>query len=702
MIHLRGAAADVVLDTSTGVPTVVHWGAPLGEVNLGSVAAALRRPLVGGGVDVVAPLSVVPEHGSGFTGRPGLAGRRKGGREWAPRFQPATVEVGPARVVVTAVDPLAELRLVTEIELDHTLRMRVTVHNEGETRYLLDHLLVTLPLPSHARELLRFDGRWTREFQPVRQPFGSGAVTQENRSGRSSQDHVPLLFAGTEGFGEWHGEVWGVHLGWSGNWQYLAEVLPDGRALVQIGELLHPGELSLGLGDSYSTPWVHATFSEHGLTPASWGFHRFLRARPTHPARPRPVLVNTWEAVYFDHDLQRLQALATTAAAVGAERYVLDDGWFGSRRDDTSGLGDWVVSADAHPHGLAPLIEHVRALGMEFGLWFEPEMVNPDSDLYRAHPGWALADPRYEPVLARHQLVLNLAIPEAYAHVRDQMDAVLRDHDIAFVKWDMNRHHVQGSGVRGTAGSHQQTLAVYRLLDELRAAHPTVEFESCSSGGGRMDFGILARTDRVWTSDCIDAHERQHIQRGVSMLLPPELMGSHIGAPTAHTTGRTLALGFRGATALFSHMGIEWNLLSVDERELARVQELVALHQRFRGLLHSGDAVRFDPLCSGPEVTALAHGVYAADRREALISVAQLATGISLVPPPLRLPGLDAALRYRVAVLALPRQPHSMGRTRVAVDDGGVVVTGRQLAVHGVQLPSLQPDTAVLLHLVAD
>lgn len=706
MIHLRGDAADVVVDDSTGAPTIVHWGAPLGnDIDLPTVVAALDRPVVVGAIDVVAPLSVVPEHGSGFSGRPGLAGRRPGGREWAPRFTPARTTIEDGRVVVRATDAAAGLGLVTEIELDHTLRVRVTLHNDHEARYLLDHLSVTLPLAPQAGEMLRFDGRWAREFQATRQPLVSGAFTQENRSGRPSQDHVPLLFVGSEGFGEWCGEVWGAHLAWSGNWQLLAEVLPDGRRLVQFGELLHPGEVSLAPGESYSTPWLHATYSAAGLTPASWGFHRWLRSRPGHPTRPRPVLVNTWEAVYFDHDLGRLQELAAAAAAIGAERYVLDDGWFGSRRDDTSGLGDWEVSPMAHPQGLAPLIDHVRGLGMEFGIWVEPEMVNPDSDLYRAHPEWALTDARYQPVMARNQLVLDLAVEGAYTHVRDRLHALLRDHDIAFVKWDMNRHHVHGSGADGAAGTHAQTLAVYRLLDELRALHPGVEIESCSSGGGRVDFAILERTDRVWTSDCNDALERQAIQRGASLLITPELMGAHIGPPRAHTTGRTHSLAFRGLTALFGHLGVEWDFRQLDDGTRQELTDLVALHKRFRGLLHSGDAVRFDVpgggpgAGAGPQAANHAYGVYAADRSEALVAYVQLRTGISLVPPVLRLPGLDPDARYLVREVPLPRQPGSMGRTRPAWIERGVVLSGRQLAAHGLQPPSLNPESGALIHL---
>ncbi|HEX2782369.1 MAG TPA: alpha-galactosidase, partial [Ilumatobacteraceae bacterium] len=627
-------------------------------------------------------------------------GHRRGGAQWAPRFTTSEVRrVEDRGVECDAVDDVAGLRLTTFLDIGDVLTVRAQLTNTASTRYMLDNLLVTLPLPSHALELLRFTGRWSREFQPVRQPFVSGTFVVENRTGRSSQDHVPVLFAGTKGFGEWAGEVWGAHVAWSGNYQIVAQVLPDGRRAVALGELLHPGEVVLEPGESYSTPEVYATYSPSGLTPASWGFHRLLRSRPSHPTTPRPVLINTWEAVYFDHDLERLTALASVAAKVGVERYVLDDGWFGSRRNDRSGLGDWVVSPEAHPNGLQPLIAHVKSLGMEFGIWVEPEMVNPDSDLYRAHPEWALVDPGYEPVLARHQLLLDLAIPEAYAHVRDHLHALLRDHDVAFVKWDMNRHHVHASGATGAAGTHAQTLALYRLLDELAALHPDVEIESCASGGGRVDFEILRRTQRVWASDCIDALERQTIQRGLSMYLPPELMGAHIGGPTAPTTGRTHTLGFRTVTALFGHLGVEWNLLDIDDATRTALAAAIELHQRFRPLLHSGDSVRFDPVNDGDAPTSLSYGVYAPDRTEALVAVVQLRTDISLTPPMLRLPGLDADRSYRVEVVELPPQGRSMARRQPDWLVAGIVLTGRQLAGHGLQLPSMNPESAVLLHL---
>ncbi len=699
--HLHGVGSDVVVDTSTGVPTLVHWGAPLGDVDLDSLLAAIARPINQGSLDVIAPVSVVPEHGSGWQGRPGLAGHRRGGTAWAPRFTPTSVERTAHGLVVTASDPMAELRLVTRIDVDDALVVQCSLTNTGDTRYLLDQLSVTLPLPIHASDLLTFSGRWTRELHPVRSSWGVGSVVIENRRGRTSHEHVPLAFAGSAGFGEWQGEVWGAHLAWSGNHSLLAECLPDGRRLLQLGELLHPGEIVLEAGATYTTPEVVAVYSEGGATPASWCYHRFVRSRPGHPARPRPVLVNTWEAVYFDHDNDRLRDLATAAAAVGIERFVLDDGWFGSRRNDRSGLGDWTVSAEVYPNGLAPIIDHVRSLGMEFGIWVEPEMVNPDSDLFRAHPEWALTTPGYAPVTGRHQLVLNLAIEGAYQHVLGQLDDLLRDHDIAYVKWDMNRDHVQGSGADGAAGTHAQTLAVYRLLDELQARHPTVEIETCSSGGARIDLEILRRTRRVWTSDCNDALERQTIQRGASMFIPPELMGAHIGPPRSHTTGRTHSLSFRAITALFGHLGVEWNVLSLDDRERERLAAFIALHQRFRPLLHGGDVVRFDPQCNGTEIASHAHGVYAADRSEALVAIVQLRTGMSLTPPPVRMPGLDLDRRYRVSVVDTGNRDGGPGRVQPGWTADHVELTGRQLGVHGLQPPTMHPETAIILHLQA-
>ena len=280
-----------------------------------------------------------------------------------------------------------------------------------------------------------------------------------------------------------------------------------------------------------------------------------------------------WEAVYFRHDFATLAALADIAADIGVERYVLDDGWFTGRRSDRAGLGDWQVDEHVWPGGLHRLAGYVRARGMQFGLWIEPEMVNPDSGLYRAHPDWILAAGQRRPPLQRHQLVLDLTRPEVSGYLLERISALISEYEIAYIKWDCNRDIIDaGSRPRsGAPAAHGQALAVYALLDELRRRHPGVEWESCAAGGGRIDLAMLERVQRVWTSDMTDALARQSIQRWTGQLVPPEYLGAHMSAPFSHQTGRYMPLSLRCATALFGHFGIEWDLTEASDEDLAEL-----------------------------------------------------------------------------------------------------------------------------------
>lgn len=421
--HLRSDAVDLVVDVATGVPVVRYWGAPLERF----VATDVRPGP--GGLDVVAPLSLVPLHAEGFPGRPGLSGHRRGGRHWAPRFEFVAAEwtADGRRLDVRAVDRVAELTLTSSLHLaaDGVLTARVAVRNDGDSPYMIDGLSVTLPLPESAADLSVFGGRWSGEFQIHRFDWPYGAWSSENRAGRTSHEHPPYLFACSVRADEWSGEVWGVHLAWSGNHVLWAERLADGRRFVQVGELWHPGENCIYPGEELSTPDVIAVRSSVGWNAASAALHREARRRRPSTLSSRKVHLNTWEAVYFDHDETALRELATAASEVGVERFVLDDGWFGARRHDRAGLGDWIVSKDVYPRGLTPLIDHVRTLGMDFGIWVEPEMANPDSDLVREHPEWVLDTDGYPPILGRHQVVIDLGNPAARREIGDRLDALL-------------------------------------------------------------------------------------------------------------------------------------------------------------------------------------------------------------------------------------------------------------------------------------
>lgn len=662
LIALRAAGVGLLLDISAGqLPAVLHWGADLGEVGP-SDWEALRRaqqmPVMNNGVDVPLRLALVPEGRAGWMGRPGLSGSR-GGRDWSPRFEVVELEVdgqpvtggvhtsGAGSVRVACRDEGAELELELLVELtpQGLLRTRAGVRNLGAEAYQVDELLVALPVPGQARELLDFTGRWTKERQPQRLPLVMGEHRRENRRGRTGADAAHQLCLGTRGFGHAGGAVWAVHTAWSGNHVHYAERVNTGQQVIGGGELLLPGEVILGQGEQYLGPWVYASHGE-GLDNVAARFHDWMRARPQHPASARPVTLNVWEAVYFDHRLDKLLELVDRAAEVGVERFVLDDGWFGGRRDDTAGLGDWWVSPQMWPDGLDPLISAVKAKGMQFGLWVEPEMVNMDSDLARAHPEWVMQTGGRLPVESRHQQVLNLAIPQAYAQVRDQLSEILRRYEIDYLKWDHNRDLVDaGSAGSGRPAVHAQTLAAYRLMDELRAVRPGLEIESCASGGARVDLEVLQRTDRVWASDCIDALERQQIDWWTKQLIPPELVGSHIASVPFHTTGRILGLPMRAATAVFGHLGIEWDITQAGPEELAVLKGWIDWHKQHRALLHRGRMVRLD----WPDDELRVHGMV--DDSGGIFSVAMVAMpgpmGLGLLP----LPGLEPEARYRVQVV---------------------------------------------------
>lgn len=698
-VHLRRGGVSLLLETyDDRLPAIRHWGADLGSVDLGDLTPTLSGVRVPSSLDDAAPVGLLPEYARGHAGRPGLVVRGSGAESsWAPVFSTPVVTVidGDRGADVEAVDTDLGLVLRTELRLEESglLRMRHRVTNRGEDPLDVVALEAALPVPDRAGELLHLTGRWCRERHPQRQPFHEGALVREGRHGRTGHDATLLLVAGEPGFGSRRGEVWAVHVAWSGDHVTYAERRPETGAVLGGGELLGPGEIALASGEAYETPWLCATWSAAGLDGASARLHRWLRARPQHPSRPRPVVLNTWEAVYFDHDLDRLCGLADVASAVGVERFVLDDGWFQGRRDDTSALGDWTVDETVWPDGLGPLIDHVRGLGMEFGLWVEPEMISPESELARAHPDWILRGRDDLPPSWRHQQVLDLAIPEAYGHLRDRLMALLDAYEIGFLKWDHNRDLVDTAHADRPA-THRQTAAVYALLDELRAAHPGLEIESCSSGGARVDLGILEHTDRVWASDCNDALERQTIQRWTGLLLPPELIGSHVGPPTAHTTGRTHTLGFRAATALFGHFGIEWDIASASDAERAELAEWIALYRAERSLIHGGGSVHGDD--DGP---VSVYGVVAHDGSAGLFAVAALASSPWSSGRPVRLPGLDPVQRYRVERVG--PAPTYAAIDAGWIDAGPVDLPGSVLDRIGVALPPLRPETAVVLRATA-
>ena len=709
-VHLRSSGCSLLLEVAaldaTGtapLPRVVHWGPTLDlDVDAAALVLATSPPRPHAAQDIPLRRHLLPMPVDGWRLRPGLRGARADGTAWSPLFTVGDIDSAVDAsseggwVLVDAADGQAALRLQTRLTLHPSgvLEVEQSLQNDGDGDYLLAELSATLPIPARAVEILDMTGRWCQERQPQRQRLNMGAWSREGRHGRTGHDSPLVLTAGTEAFGFGTGEVWGFHLAWSGDSTVWAERNPVGVGQVGAAELLAPGEVRLAPGEKYTAPRVYAAYSGHGLDGMSAAFHGLVRSRPHHPKTPRPVVLNTWEAVHFDHRFDRLSELAEAAARIGVERFVLDDGWFGGRRDDTAGLGDWYVSKDVWPLGLAPLIDLVRSLGMDFGLWVEPEMVNPDSELFRAHPDWILNEPGRLPPTWRNQHVLDLANPLAFDYLLERLDTLLSDHDIAYLKWDHNRDLVD-AGHDGRPAVRLQTLALYRLLDELRSRHPGVEIESCASGGGRVDLAILERTDRIWPSDTIDALERQQIQRWTQLLVPPELIGTHIGSRLSQTTGRSHSLSFRAATALFGHLGIEWDLTSITPQESEDLAGVIAFYKQVRPLLHSGRVVRVDH----PDPSVQVHGVVAHDGSEAVFAYVQLASSPTEVPPPVQLAGLDSRRRYRVTTVPLAGGPSAQQVAAPPWEADTIVLTGQVLMRVGLQMPVLHPEQAVILHL---
>jgi alpha-galactosidase len=711
---LRGGGTALVLaHEGRGLPAVLHWGADLRDDDVADLSLLGDRPVAHNALDEPWDLTVLPGPGDGWLGTPAFEAQRGGGAA-APRWE-ATVEGGGDRAVVRAesVSLAATVELVYALDAHGVLTVSssVTSHApEGSPRLEVAALRTLLPLPTRADEVLDLTGRWVRERSPQRRAVADGTWLRTGRRGRTGHDSTLLLAAGTAGFGFRHGEVWAVHVAWSGNHEHLVERLPEGAgayaSVIGGGEALAPGEVMLGPGQTHRAPDVVAVWSDDGLDGLTRRLVRHQRARRDRRAdRPRPLVLNTWEAVYFDTDLAHLRRLAEVAASIGVERFVLDDGWFGARRDDTRGLGDWQVSAEVWPEGLGPLVDHVAGLGMEFGLWFEPEMVNLDSDLVRAHPDWVLGPAAGPTAPSRHQHVLDLANPDAFAHVLDAVSTLVAEYGIAYLKWDHNRdlHEAVHSDATGTdrPAVAAQTRAFYRLLDELRRRHPALEIESCSSGGARVDLGVLARTERVWTSDCNDALERVAIQRWTGLLVPPERMGTHVGPPRAHTTHRDLDLSLRMLVALGGHAGLEWDVTTCTPDELDALRAWAALYRELRPLLHTGDVVRSDH----PDPALVVGGVVAEDRSAAVVTVVQVASGRGVTPGLVTVPGLDPDRRYRVRVrpeAGLPETVQSRGpRWFDAATEGGVEVSGRVLGQVGLPLPVLAVQQGFLIHLTS-
>jgi alpha-galactosidase len=518
-------------------------------------------------------------------------------------------------------------------------------------------------------QLSYLNGRWAAETQLVREPIHEGMKVIESRKGHTSHGFNPWFAVDQGDANEESGRVWFGALAWSGNWRITVEQTPYRQVRVTGGFNSFDFAYPLKPGETLETPAFYGGFSAGGFGGASRLLHRFERERILPggaSARLRPVLYNSWEATEFDVNEAGQKALAAKAATLGVELFVMDDGWFGARNNDHAGLGDWVVNPKKFPNGLKPLIDSVNGLGMDFGLWVEPEMVNADSDLYRSHPDWVMhfdGRPRSE---LRTQMVLNLARDDVREYIFGVLDKLATDYPIRYLKWDMNRPFSEpGWPEAGPAEERKLWVAyvrnLYQIIDRLRAQHPRLEIESCSGGGGRIDLEILRRVDEVWASDNTDAFDRLRIQEGFSQAHTARIMSAWVTDSPNWVNGRAVSLPYRFLVAMQGALGIGSNLNKWTGEDFALAGKMVALDKRIRATVQNGDLYRlFSPRAG--DLTA--NQYVGPGGRQAVLFAFRHSQEYNTPAPTIRLRGLDPRAMYRIESIdnkLVEKQPQLSG-----------------------------------------
>lgn len=537
-------------------------------------------------------------------------------------------------------------------------------------------------------DLISFYGRHAMERNYQRTAVAHGAFVIGSRRGTSSHQYNPFVILAGRETNERSGDCYGLSFVYSGMFKVEAEKDQYGQTRVSMGLQDELFSCTLEAGEVFYGPEVILSFSAEGLAALSHNFHRIIRhnvCRGIYKTTRRPVLINNWEATYFDFDGEKLYRIAEQAAELGVEMFVLDDGWFGERNSDKAGLGDWSVNEEKLGCTLGELAERINGLGMKFGIWVEPEMVSEDSGLYRAHPDWAFAIPGRRPVRSRDQLVLDFSRPEVRGHIFDSICQVLDHANVEYIKWDMNRSIADvysATASRADQGMvmYRYVLGLYEFLERLLGRYPKLLIEGCSGGGGRFDAGMLYYTPQIWCSDNTDAIDRIQIQYGTSFGYPVSAVGSHVSAVPNHQNGRITPMETRGCVAMAGSFGYELDLSRISEEEKTCVKQQTAEYKKYWDLIHNGDYYRLSSPPSGDELGAWMY--VRPDRGEALVQAVTLSAHGNPLIPCVRLVGLDPEGMYQDS-------------------SSGALYSGAALMGAGIPLPQLREEyQACGLHLV--
>ena len=560
-------------------------------------------------------------------------------------------------------------------EKENVITRAARLENHGETAIELEKMLsFSMDLMYENYEMIYFSGRHAMERTAERIPVQHAKVEIGSTRGTSSHHYNPAVILCEEGAGETHGSCIGACLVYSGNFVAAAQKDQKNQTRFQMG--IHPTNFCFHLekGEAFDTPQAILSYSGTGLTKLSQQYHEIIRehiCRGAYKHAKRPILINNWEATYFDFNEEKILKIAEQAQKLGIEMLVLDDGWFGKREDDNSGLGDWFVNEKKMNGSMAQLAEKIHRMGMKFGLWFEPEMVNKDSNLYREHPDWILSTPGRHISHGRNQYILDFSRAEVVDAIYGQMEKILEDAPISYIKWDMNRcmsevySHTASAADQGKV-MHQYILGVYRLYEKLTARFPEILFESCASGGSRFDPGLLYYAPQAWTSDDTDAVERCKIQYGTSLVYPVSSMGSHVSAVPNHQVLRNTSLKMRADVAYFGTFGYELNPNSLTEAEREAIKKQTAFMKEHRSLIQYGTFYRLQSPFAGNEMAWM---VVSEDKKEAIVGWYRFLEPINIGYRSVRLQGLDPKLPYQISNMEMALYGDELMQAGLIVSD---------------------------------
>ncbi|MFA9379739.1 MAG: alpha-galactosidase [Acetanaerobacterium sp.] len=518
---------------------------------------------------------------------------------------------------------------------------------------ILRALSVNVDFDDHDFDMLQLSGSWARENHIIKRPLALGSQSIESRRGASSQQNNPFIALMRKNADEDSGDVYGLSFVYSGNFLANIEVEQFGSARVQMG--INPFDFNwlLKSGEVFQTPEVVMVYSDSGIGKMSRTYHSLYRnrlCRGVYRDQNRPVVINNWEVTYFNFNEDKLKSLADEAIKLGVEVLVLDDGWFAHRDNDHSSLGDWYVNKTKLPNGLDGLGKYINDLGLKFGLWFEPEMISPDSDLYKAHPDWCIHVPGRDRTLSRNQLVLDLSRDDVCQTVTKMITDILSSAPISYVKWDMNRNMSEiGSAAlepgRQRETAHRYILGLYKMMETITNQFPDILFESCASGGARFDAGMLYYMPQTWTSDNTDAIERLSVQYGTSIVYPAVAMASHVSTVPNHQLHRTTPMDTRANVAMSGNLGYEFDLTKLSEEDKGKVKNQIEEYKQIRDIVQFGDLYRLKSPFDGNETAWM---FISPDQKDIVVDFFKVLTSCNYKLDVLKLKGLDAKKKYRV------------------------------------------------------